>query len=268
MDFPNISPIAFSLGPVVVRWYSLAYMVGLFGGWVYAKKIAQNWKNGVSAEDIDDFLTWATFGVILGGRLGYVLFYNLEYFMMNPSQIFKVWQGGMSFHGGFLGVIIAMVLYSKLKKISFFALTDIIASVTPIGLFLGRIANFINGELYGRVADKDVPWAIVFPNAGFLPRHPSQLYEALLEGVLLFIILNIIGRFSKIRKFTGFLSAIFVINYAMFRLVVEYFRQPDDHLGFYFGSNITMGQILSVPMFLAGMGIIFYSVTRVKKDEK
>jgi phosphatidylglycerol:prolipoprotein diacylglycerol transferase len=267
MDFPNINPIALQFGPIAIRWYSLAYMFGLLGGWLLAKKMADVWKNGVNSDDIDDFLTYATLGVILGGRLGYVIFYNLEYFAMNPLQILKVWQGGMSFHGGFLGVAIAMVLYAKVKKISFLALTDIIVCVSPIGLGLGRVANFINGELFGRVATSDVSWAVIFPNGGPLPRHPSQLYEALLEGVCLFLILNGLAKVKKIRNAKGFLSGLFVINYSIFRLIIEYFREPDAHLGFFFGANVTMGQILSLPMFIAGSAIIAYSIFEKRKND-
>lgn len=267
MDFPNISPVAFQIGFLSVRWYSLAYMFGLLGGWIYAKKLAKKWQNGVGENHVDDFLTYATLGVIFGGRLGYVLFYNLDYYAMNPVQILKIWQGGMSFHGGLLGVVVAFVLFSKLKKISFFALTDIIACVAPMGLFLGRVANFINGELYGRVA-KDVPWAVVFPNGGSFPRHPSQLYEAMLEGLALFLILNLTALYPKVREKRGFLSGLFVAFYASFRLFVEQFRQPDLHLGFIF-EHITMGQALSIPMLLCGLAIIFYSFHKTsKKNDK
>lgn len=257
--FPMIDPVLVEIGPVAIRWYALAYIVGLVLGWRYMIWLARQPGSLIKDKDADDFLVWATFGVILGGRLGYVFFYKPEYFLWNPTDIFKTWQGGMSFHGGFLGVLIATVLFTRLRKIRFWAFIDLAAVVTPIGLFFGRIANFINGELWGRVSD--VPWAMVFPYGGPDPRHPSQLYEAALEGLVLLIVLHLAWRRKSWRDTPGVISGVFLVGYGLARSVVELFREPDAHLGFLLGGT-TMGQWLSVPMVLAGLGLVAYARRR------
>ncbi|KXJ59238.1 MAG: prolipoprotein diacylglyceryl transferase, partial [Thalassospira sp. Nap_22] len=211
----------------------------------------------MSKRDVDDLLFWATLGVILGGRLGYILFYNLDYYLDNPANILKVWQGGMAFHGGFMGVIVAIILFARKRNISILAVLDAAAVATPIGLFFGRIANFINGELYGRTTD--VAWGFVFPNGGPEPRHPSQLYEAALEGLILFVVLFILSRKAFVRHRPGILGGTFVAGYGISRIIVEFFRQPDAQLG-YLAGGITMGQVLSIPMVLAGIGCIVYAL--------
>ncbi len=248
LTFPEIDPIIFSIGPFAVRWYALAYIAGLVIGWRLMVKFANHPQSKISPEQVDDFLVWATLGVILGGRLGYVLFYKPDFYLHNPIEILKVWHGGMSFHGGFIGVVSAAFLFSKKHKLPTFELADMLAIAAPIGLFFGRIANFINGELYGRISD--VPWAVIFPNGGPAPRHPSQIYEALLEGLLLFVIM-ILLRQTKIGQKPGFLTGVFFIGYALARGFVELFRQPDDYLGFLIG-GATMGQLLSIPMIVIG----------------
>ncbi|HOO51257.1 MAG TPA: prolipoprotein diacylglyceryl transferase, partial [Alphaproteobacteria bacterium] len=207
-------------------------------------------------EDIDEFMTWAIIGVLLGGRLGYVLFYNLPIYIEQPLEALKVWHGGMSFHGGALGVIIALIAFSTLKKISLLRLSDIAVSVVPLGLFFGRIANFINGELYGRVTDASL--GMVFPRGGELPRHPSQLYEAAFEGLLLFIILFGLMHVQKIRNCSGMIAGLFLLLYGLFRFVIEFFREPDVQLGFIF-EQVTMGQILCIPMMLSGLAIMLWA---------
>ena len=255
IPYPVINPIALSLGPFVVRWYALAYIAGLVIGWRYCLWIASQPPRVARREDIDDFLVWATLGVILGGRTGYVLFYRPEFYFANPSEILKLWHGGMSFHGGALGVLVAIWFFTRQRKISYFAFSDIIAPAVPIGLFFGRIANFINDELWGRVTD--VPWAMVFPSdPQHLPRHPSQLYEATLEGIVLFTVLYFVMRWTDARQRPGVLSGTFLMGYAIARIIGECFRQPDANLGFIFW-GITMGQILSVPVLLFGAWLIW-----------
>jgi len=257
IPFPNIDPVLIELGPVVIRWYSLAYIAGLVVGWRMMAALAKRPAAGVPAaagpKDVDDYLIWVTLGVILGGRLGYVLFYKPAFYAANPAAILQVWQGGMAFHGGLLGVVVATALFVHRRKLSFLAFGDIIACAAPIGLFLGRIANFINGELFGRVAD--VPWAMVFPRGGPAPRHPSQLYEAALEGLVLFIVLHLVWRSENLRARPGLLSGVFLAGYGLARAAVEGFRQPDAHLGFLLG-GATMGQLLSAPMILIGVWLI------------
>jgi len=254
ISYPNIDPIIFQIGPVAIRWYALAYIVGLMLGIWHLRRLSRTIPAFMKEIDADDFLTWATLGVILGGRLGYILFYKFGFYLENPMYMLYVWQGGMSFHGGFLGVVIAGILFTRKRNIDPFRFADALACAAPIGLFFGRIANFINGELVGRVTD--VPWAMVFPNAGPLARHPSQLYEATLEGAALFIVVNLMWRRETFRNRPGATTGVFIAGYALARSSVEMFRQPDAHLGFLlFGS--TMGQLLSVPMFLAGAYLIF-----------
>lgn len=250
--FPDIDPIIFQVGPFAIRWYALAYIAGLIIGWRLMMRFAREPGSKVSEKQVDDFLIWATLGVILGGRLGYILFYKPAYYFSHPSEIFMVWQGGMSFHGGALGVIIMMVLFTRAKNIPLLAFSDILTTVVPIGLFFGRIANFINGELYGRPTD--VPWGVIFPNGGDEPRHASQIYEAMLEGALLFLILLVLRR-TKFASKPGVVSGAFLVGYAIARSIVEFFRQPDAHLGLLAG-GFTMGQFLSVPMVLFGLYLL------------
>jgi phosphatidylglycerol---prolipoprotein diacylglyceryl transferase len=255
IPFPDINPVAVSLGPFAIRWYALAYIAGLVIGWRYCLALAGRPPYLVRRQDIDDFLVWATLGVVLGGRIGYVLFYNPGYYVAHPLQAFYVWHGGMSFHGGALGVTIALILFTRACGIRLFVFSDIIIEAVPIGLFFGRIANFINGELYGRPTT--VPWAIVFPNGGPVPRHPSQLYEAFCEGILLFLLLFVAERHG-VRRSPGVETGLFLAGYAVARMSGELFRQPDSQLGYLiFGT--TMGQLLSIPVLVAGIAIILWS---------
>ncbi len=259
--YPDISPIAFSIGPLAVRWYGLAYVAGILLGWFYARKIAANtglWAAGkppITLQQLDDFVFYAAIGIVVGGRLGYVLFYEPGRFIENPLWLFAVNEGGMSFHGGFAGTTIAMIWFARKHSIPIWSLFDIIAAQAPIGLFFGRIANFINGELWGRITN--VPWAMTFPSGGPFTRHPNQLYEAALEGVLLFVILaaGVFG--GKFLKKPGLVTGIFVSCYAIFRIFIEFFREPDQQLGFLYGGWLTMGMVLSLPMLLVGLWAIF-----------
>lgn len=270
MDFPSIDPVAISLGPFDVRWYALAYLCGFLIGWWYCLRLAGfDEDKRPSKDDIDDFLPWVIGGVILGGRLGYVLFYNLDYYLGHPMDAFKIWQGGMSFHGGALGVILALIVYPYIHKIPHLRLADCICACVPIGLFFGRIANFINGELFGRVTTSQ--WGMVFPRGGELPRHPSQLYEAALEGAVLFLILFVLMRMKAVRDRPGIVSGVFLAGYGIFRSFVELFREPDSHIGYFNvlgGEALTMGQILSAPMIVAGLGLIAYAILRKNFDAK
>jgi phosphatidylglycerol:prolipoprotein diacylglycerol transferase len=259
IPFPAIDPVAISLGPLAIRWYALAYLAGFILGWRYCLRLSAHNPGPPQPIDYDDFLTWAVIGVVLGGRIGYVLFYQFDYYLSDPSQILMVWHGGMSFHGGFLGVIIAVLLFSYHRGFSPLAFGDLLACAAPIGLFFGRIANFINGELFGRVSD--VPWAMVFPRGGPLPRHPSQLYEATLEGLVLFILLGLAARVPAIRNRPGTLIGLFFIGYGLARSSLEFFREPDVQLGFLF-QGATMGQLLSIPMIMIGAAFILYARTR------
>ncbi|HEX5455203.1 MAG TPA: prolipoprotein diacylglyceryl transferase [Stellaceae bacterium] len=258
IPYPVIDPVAIAIGPFAIRWYALAYIAGLLIGWRYCLRLADRPPNLVGRNAVDDFLVWATIAVVLGGRIGYVLFYNLPYYADHPSQIFEVWHGGMSFHGGMLGVVVAIWLFGRQRGIPLFAFADVICEAVPIGLFFGRIANFINDELYGRVSD--VPWAMVFPNGGPLPRHPSQLYEAFCEGILLFLVLFVAER-QGARRNPGFVCGVFLAGYAVARMSGELFRQPDPQLGFLmFG--LTMGQLLSIPLLIAGIVLIVWARRR------
>jgi len=269
--FPAIDPVLVQIGPFAIRWYALAYIAGLVFGWRYMLRLTGNLPLRdvvVPDEDakakgrtkvirepvvgrlaVDDFLVWATFGVVLGGRLGYVLFYKPAYYLEHPLQVLTVWQGGMSFHGGLIGVCAATVLFCWKRKLPLFIFADMLACSAPIGLFFGRIANFINGELFGRVAD--VPWAMVFPMGGPLARHPSQIYEALLEGLLLFVITAALWRREGVRARPGLIAGVFFIGYGLARITAEFFREPDAHLGFLY-QGATMGQLLSLPMIAFG----------------
>ncbi len=252
LQFPVIDPIIFSIGPVALRWYGMMYLVGFLGAMFIANKAADKSNGEWTREQVSDLLFYGFLGVILGGRVGYVLFYQWEYFLADPLYLFQIWQGGMSFHGGLLGVIFAVYVFSRKANKSFLRVGDFVAPLVPIGLGMGRLGNFINAELWGR--QTDVPWAMVFPTDALqLPRHPSQLYEFFLEGVVLFIILYVVTR--KPRN-PGLASGIFLIGYGVFRTIIEFFREPDAHLGLYF-SFISKGQILSVPMILGGMLVIY-----------
>jgi len=254
IPFPAIDPVAVSLGPFAIRWYALAYIAGLVLGWRYCLALADRPPHLVRRHDIDDFLIWATFGVVLGGRIGYVLFYNPGYYFAHSLQALYVWHGGMSFHGGAIGVTLAIILFARARQIRIFAFSDVIIEAIPIGLFFGRIANFINGELYGRPTD--VAWAMIFPNGGPVPRHPSQLYEAFCEGILLFLLLFIAERRGARRR-PGIETGLFLAGYAIARMSGELFRQPDPQLGYLiFGT--TMGQLLSIPVLIAGIVIIVW----------
>ncbi len=268
LTFPKINPVLISIGPLAVRWYALAYIVGILAGWFYARAIITSQKLwGGSAPltvlDFDDFVIWITLGIILGGRAGYVLFYNLPHFAAHPLQILELWNGGMSFHGGVAGCFVAIYLFARSRGIPLLSLGDIVTAVAPIGLFLGRIANFINGELWGRPAD--VPWAMIFPNGGPLPRHPSQLYEATAEGIVLLIVLGVMVRAGALKR-PGLISGSFLLGYGLARVVCELFREPDVQLGFLWG-GLTMGMILCMPLMLAGIGILTYTLTREAKPK-
>jgi len=257
LAFPDISPIAFKIGFFVVRWYALAYIFGILATWGLVSKMNQKEKESLSSKQLENFVTYAIIAILLGGRLGYVLFYHFSYYLQNPLHIFFLWEGGMSFHGALCAFIGALFIFCAKEKIALFRFSDMIAAVAPVGLFLGRIANFINGELYGRTTN--VPWGVRFPNGGSVPRHPSQLYEAFLEGIVLFILLNTLWWFvPKIRNKHGFISGLFLCLYSLFRAFIELFREPDEQLGF-FWNHLTMGQILCLPMFLGGILLIFLS---------
>lgn len=254
--FPVFDPVAIALGPIVIRWYALAYIGGIVLGWIYARALIKSTKlwggpSPISLLDFDDFILWVTIGIIVGGRTGYVLFYNLDFFIAHPAEIFELWKGGMSFHGGFMGCVFAVFLFCWKRGLSVLSLGDITCAVGPIGLLLGRLANFINSELWGRHADASVPWAMVFPNGGPLPRHPSQLYEAGLEGIVLFLILAVMIRAGALKR-PGLILGAFIFFYALARITGEFFREPDPQLGFLWG-GLTMGMLLSVPMIFVGL---------------
>lgn len=254
LPFPSIDPVAFALGPFRIRWYALAYLAGFLIGWRYCRVLAaRDPGRAPSVEQIDDFLSWAIAGVILGGRIGYVVFYQPELYMTDPLAILRIWQGGMSFHGGLVGLVAALLIYARRARIPVLRLSDLVSCVAPIGLFFGRLANFINAELYGRATT--MPWGVVFPGGGPEPRHPSQLYESALEGAVLFLILFFVARRPRLRAREGFLSGIFLAGYGSFRLFVEFFREPDVQIGYLFG-GATMGQILCLPMIAAGLYLI------------
>ncbi|MFQ5619550.1 MAG: prolipoprotein diacylglyceryl transferase [Rhodospirillales bacterium] len=259
IPYPSIDPILYQLGPLVIRWYALAYIGGLLLGWWYMRALAAQAPVAAERDDVDDFLVWATLGVVLGGRLGYVFFYKPGFYLDNPALIFAIWRGGMSFHGGLLGVIAAAALFARWRGIRFLPFADLIACIAPIGLFLGRLANFINGELFGRVSD--VPWAMIFPRGGPYPRHPSQLYEAGMEGAVLFAVLFFLRRREAVRRRAGLLTGVFLAGYGIARTIAELFRQPDFHIGFLSGGT-TMGQWLSAPMFAVGV----YLMVRARRE--
>ena len=251
--FPAIDPVIIDIGPITIRWYALAYVLGLVIGWHYVRYLAQRRIGALTRRHADDLVVWCTLGVVVGGRLGYVLFYQPGYFIAHPAEIPLIWQGGMSFHGGLLGVLVVSILFARSKGVSLLAVGDAICAAAPIGLFFGRVANFINGELYGRTSE--VSWAMVFPGGGPAPRHPSQLYEAALEGVLLFAVLTAAAHMPRLAARPGTLAGLFFVGYGVARIVAELFREPDVFLGFIL-SGITMGQVLSIPMVLLGLCLV------------
>ena len=263
----NFDPVLVDLGLFQIRWYSVAYILGIIIGWMYASKIIKLTRENkynfgqITTTQFDNLIIYLVIGIVLGGRLGYVTFYNFEYYSQNFLEIFKIWQGGMSFHGGLLGVIISIIIFSKKTNVNFFKLADIVSCIAPIGIFFGRIANFINGELYGKISA--LPWAIIFPNEGSVARHPSQIYEAILEGLILFILINYLALKKDLLFKTGYISGYFLILYSILRIFSENFREPDAHLGYFF-NYFSMGIILSSITFLVGCFIIFL----IRNNEK
>ncbi|WP_159999462.1 prolipoprotein diacylglyceryl transferase [Roseomonas sp. 18066] len=253
IPFPAIDPVLVEIGPFAIRWYALAYIAGIILGWRLMRRLVAMAPVAASAEQIDDFVTWAVLGVILGGRLGYVLFYQTDHYLSAPWEALYLWKGGMSFHGGAAGVIVAIFLFCRRQGLNVRLFGDRLTAVVPIGLLFGRLANFINGELWGRTSD--VPWAMVFPHGGPEPRHPSQLYQAFLEGFCLLVILQVLVRIPAIRERQGFVAGAFLAGYGIARIIGEVFRQPDAQLGFLWG-GATMGQLLSIPMVLVGAGLM------------
>jgi len=265
LPFPAIDPVLVEIGPFAVRWYALAYIAGLTLGWWYVRSLCRTLRPSVMSDThVDDLLVWATLGTILGGRLGYVLFYNPVYFWHNPLDIPMMWHGGMSFHGGLLGVIAAIIVFCRLRGLSMLRVGDVVAPAAPLGLLFGRLANFINGELYGRPAP-DVPWAMVFPRGGPVARHPSQLYEAGLEGLLLAVVLALLWRFTALKTRPGALVGVFLIGYGAARSTAELFREPDAHIGF-LSLGVTMGQVLSLPMILVGAVFLIVALRRPRPE--
>ena len=266
MAFPDIDPVILSLGPLHLRWYGLAYVVGILLGWRYARRLvvtSRLWPESgsrITALDMDDFLLWATVGIVAGGRIGYILFYDFAAVSANPLRALEIWNGGMSFHGGLLGTLIAMLLFARSRNIPVFNLFDVVCAVVPVGLFFGRLANFINSELWGKLSD--VPWAFVFPTGGPFPRHPTQLYEAGLEGLLLLAFLAWIIYRHNALKFPGLVSGCFVSGYALSRIFVEFYREPDVQIGYLYGGWLTMGMVLSLPMLAVGLWVMATSKSR------
>ena len=264
VPFPAIDPVLIEVGPFAIRWYALAYIAGIFLGWWYARRLvatSSHW-GPVGApmrpSDIDDFVVWAAVGIIVGGRLGYVLFYDLARFVDRPAEIVALWHGGMSFHGGFLGTVLAMVLFARRRGIPAWSLIDVIGPSVTFGLLLGRLANFVNGELWGRASE--VPWAMVFPGGGPAPRHPSQLYEAGLEGIALFLFLRFLIRRGRL-AYPGFVAGAFAAGYGVARTVAEFFREPDVQIG-YLAGGLTMGMALSIPMIVFGVAVMVWAARR------
>ena len=257
LPYPQIDPVAIALGPLKIHWYGLMYLVGIGGAWLLASRRLKDFDPSWSKEKLSDLVFWVAMGVILGGRLGYALFYDLSAYLAEPLKILRVWEGGMSFHGGLIGVMLATWLFGRRNGKSFFQLMDFIAPLVPIGLGAGRIGNFINAELWGKVTD--VPWAMVFPNGGLDPRHPSQLYQFALEGVALFVILWL---YSRKPRPTMAVSGLFAICYGIFRFIVEFVRVPDAQLGYLAWNWLTMGQVLCLPMILGGIGLMVWAYRR------
>lgn len=265
MYHPHFDPVAFTVGPLQVRWYGLMYLIGFLAAWLLAHLRARRPGSGWNAQELPDLITYCAFGLLIGARLGYVLFYDFAYFAARPLEILMLWRGGMSFHGGLLGVSAAIWLFARRSGRGFFQVADFVAPLTPIGLGAGRIGNFINGELWGRVTD--VPWAMIFsdPRAGFLPRHPSQLYQAFLEGLVLFVIL---WTYSARPRPTMAVSGLFALVCGVFRFLVEFFRQPDAHIGFVALGWMTMGQILSLPMVVIGAVLLRMAFNRSREESR
>jgi phosphatidylglycerol:prolipoprotein diacylglycerol transferase len=252
LTYPNIDPVAISIGPIDIHWYGLMYVIGIAGAWLLARRrVAADPTGALSVEQVEDLIFYSALGVILGGRIGYMLFYNLPLLLHRPSMLLRIWEGGMSFHGGMLGVFAALWWYGRKLGTGFFRLTDFIAPLVPIGLFAGRIGNFINGELWGRATD--LPWGMIFPGGGPEPRHPSMLYEALLEGAALFVVLNL---FARKPKPVGAVSGLFMLCYGLFRFVVEFVRMPDAHIGYLAFGWLTVGHVLTLPMILFGAWLL------------
>ena len=264
MYIHNLDPIIINFGFLEIRWYSLDYIFGIFLGFYYAKYLIKKfwYKENINVQVLDNFLIYLILGIILGGRLGYILFYNFNYYYQNPLEILFLWRGGMSFHGGVIGVLIASLIFAKKNNVKILVLTDIVVCATPIGIFLGRIANFINGELYGKKTFSD--YGVIFPKIDMEPRHPSQLYEAILEGLILFFLLNIILKFKK-KLFNGELSCYFLIFYSIFRIISELFREPDKHIG-YIIFNISLGTIISFSFLI--FGIIAFKIIKNESFRK
>jgi phosphatidylglycerol:prolipoprotein diacylglycerol transferase len=260
VPFPDFDPVIFQIGPFALRWYALAYVAGIILAWLYAVKLVKTpgiWPGGqapATQQHVDDLILWATLGVILGGRLGYILFYRPNLLWTDPLEVLQIWNGGMSFHGGALGVILAIVVFARVNKIDVLRLGDLVAPCVPFGLFFGRVANFINGELWGRPTD--APWGVIFPNAGPEARHPSQLYEAALEGIVLLLILRWATHGAKLLPRRGLVSGLFLLFYGLFRILVEFVREPDEHLPEALRQFATLGMLLSIPMVLAGLWLI------------
>jgi len=255
LEFPNINPVAIDLGIIQIRWYAISYIAGILFSWSLILNIIKFKNLKIDNKVISELISNSMIGIIIGGRLGYVIFYNPDYYLNNLLEIFKLWNGGMSFHGGFIGVVIAVIYSSKTSKTAILILADLIAIVAPIGIFFGRLANFINGELYGRITNHS--FGMIFPNAGNSPRHPSQLYEAFFEGFLLFIIMLLFIKFTNILNKKGLITALFLSCYGSFRFMIEFFREPDANIGLlYF--NFSMGQLLSLPMIIVGLYFIIF----------
>jgi phosphatidylglycerol:prolipoprotein diacylglycerol transferase len=254
LSYPNIDPVALSLGPVKIHWYGVLYLVAFASAWWLGRYRARQPGSGWKAEQIEDLIFYGALGVVLGGRIGYVLFYNFSAFVANPLMLFSVWEGGMSFHGGALGVLIAMWLYARRHQRGYFEVVDFIVPLVPLGLGAGRLGNFINAELWGKVSD--LPWAMVFPGAGPEPRHPSMLYEFLLEGIVLFLILWF---YSKKPRPAMAVTGLFGVGYGLFRTLVEFVRMPDAHIGYLAGGWLTKGMVLSMPMVVLGAGMMIYA---------
>ncbi|MCF1463828.1 prolipoprotein diacylglyceryl transferase [Agrobacterium vitis] len=261
LPYPQIDPIALSIGPIAIRWYGLAYVTGILIGWWLARRMIANlslWPGNatpITEKHLDDFLVWAAIGIVLGGRIGYILFYDLQPVLDNPVVALEIWRGGMSFHGGLTGATLAMIVFARRNGLPVWMLFDLVACVAPIGLFFGRIANFINGELWGRISD--VAWAMQFPTGGPFTRHPSQLYESALEGLVLFVLLQVLARRFHALKTSGVMSGVFICGYALARIFVEFFREPDEQLGYLVGGWLTMGMVLSLPMLALGLWAIW-----------